>query len=78
MSSLALKRLAVVVVSLALGFLLTAAFILLVLPWMGPQNGFPISIQKYGTQYFIWTALPIAGIFFVWLDYFLDTRILPD
>jgi hypothetical protein len=45
---------------------------------MGPQNGFPISLQKYGAQYFLWTMLPIAGIFLVWLDYFLDTRILPD
>jgi hypothetical protein len=78
MSSLLLKRLAVWIVSLALGFILTAAFIIFVLPWMGPQNGFPISLQDYGTQYFIWTALPVAGIFLVWLDYFLDTRILPD
>lgn len=78
MSSLTLKRIAVFVVSLALSFLLTAAFVLFVLPWMGPQNGFPISIQKYGIQYFIWTALPLAGVFLVWLDYFLDTHILPD
>jgi ribose/xylose/arabinose/galactoside ABC-type transport system permease subunit len=78
MSSLTLRRLAVFIVSLALGFLVTGAFIVLVLPWMGPQNGFPISFEKYGTQYFLWTALPIAGIFLVWLDYFLDTRILPD
>jgi hypothetical protein len=78
MSSLTLKRLAVFVVSLALAFVLTAAFVLLILPWMGPQNGFPITLQEYGTQYFLWTMLPIAGIFLVWLDYFLDTRILPD
>lgn len=78
MSALALKRLAVVVVSLGLSVVLTAAFVLLVLPWMGPQNGFPISLAKFGAQYFLWTALPLAGIFLVWLDYFLDTRILPD
>ncbi len=78
MSSLTLKRLAVFIVSLGLAFVLTAAFVLLVLPWMGPQNGFPISLQKYGAQYFLWTMLPVAGIFLVWLDYFLDARILPD
>lgn len=78
MSSLTVKRLAVFIVSLALGFVITVAFVLFVLPWMGPQNGFPISLQEYGVQYFLWTMLPIAGIFLVWLDYFLDTRILPD
>ena len=78
MSSLTVKRLAVFIVSLALGFVITVAFDLFVLPWMGPQNGFPISLQEYGVQYFLWTMLPIAGIFLVWLDYFLDTRILPD
>lgn len=78
MSSLALKRIIVWTVSLALGFVITAAFVTLILPWMGPNNGIPISIQKYGIQYFIWTALPLSGVFLVWLDYFLDTRILPD
>jgi hypothetical protein len=45
---------------------------------MGPHNGFPISIQTYGLQYFFWTAFPIGLIFVIWLDYLLDTRILPD
>jgi hypothetical protein len=66
------------VVSLALGFGLSALFVTLVLPWMGPNAGVPISIQKYGLQYFFWTALPLSLVFVVWLDYFLKTRILPD
>ena len=78
MSSLGLKRLIVWGVSLGLAFVLTAAFVILVLPWLGPHNGFPISIEKYGIQYFIWTALPLSLVFLVWLDYFLDTNILPD
>jgi hypothetical protein len=78
MTSLTLRRLVVWVVSMALGFILSALFIILVLPWMGPHAGQPISIQDYGTLYFIVTAVPIGLIFVVWLDYFLDTHILPD
>lgn len=78
MSSLLVKRLIVWGVSLALGFGISAAFVTLVLPWLGPHNGNPISIEQYGGQYFFWTALPLALVFVVWLDHFLDTKILPD
>jgi hypothetical protein len=78
MSSLTLRRIVVWVVSMALGFILSALFITLVLPWMGPHAGKPISIAQYGTLYYLTTAIPIGLIFVVWLDYFLDTRILPD
>ena len=78
MSSLLLKRLLVWIVSMVLGFAIAAAFVTLVLPWMGPNNGSPISIQKYGNLYFLVTAVPIGLVFVVWLDKFLNTRILPD
>lgn len=78
MSSLTIRRIIVWVVSLGLGFIVTGAFVTLILPWMGPNNGNPISIQKYGMIYFLTTAVPIGLIFLVWLDHFLDTRILPD
>lgn len=78
MSSLAIKRLIVWLISLAGGFGIAAVFVTQVLPWMGPHNGWPISIQKYGIQYFFWTALPLSGIILVWLDHFTDARILPD
>ncbi|MCS7071322.1 MAG: alkaline shock response membrane anchor protein AmaP, partial [Anaerolinea sp.] len=78
MSALTIKRIIVWVVSLALGFTITAVFVTAILPWMGPNNGNPISIERYGIQYFFWTAFPLSLIFVVWLDYFLDTRILPD
>lgn len=78
MSSLTLRRLVVWVASMALGFIIAAAFITLVLPWMGPNAGNPISIQKYGTLYFLTTAIPLGLIFVVWLDYFMGTKILPD
>ena len=78
MSSLLLRRLLVWVISMALGFLITAAVVTLVLPWMGPNNGNPISLEKYGRLYYIVTAVPIGLIFVVWLDKFLNTKILPD
>jgi hypothetical protein len=78
MSSLTLRRLVVWAVSMVLGFGVAAAFVTLVLPWMGPNNGNPITIEKYGLQYFFWTGFPIGLIFLIWLDYLLDTRILPD
>lgn len=78
MSSLLIRRIIVFVVGLALGSVVAALVVTLVLPWMGPNSGVPISIEKYGTQYFLWTALPLGLMFVVWLDYFLDTHILPD
>lgn len=78
MSSLLIRRLVVWVVGLGIGVVLAAAFVTLVLPWLGPQAGFPISIEQYGVQYFLWTALPLGLIFVIWLDYFLNTKILPD
>ena len=73
-----IKRLTVWVVSMAIGFALTAAFVTLILPWMGPNNGNPISLQKFGYIYFLVVAVPIGLIFVVWLDKFMGTRILPD
>jgi len=48
MSSLTVRRLIVWAVSLGLGFLIAAVFVTLILPWMGPHGGQPISIAKYG------------------------------
>ena len=78
MSGLLIKRLVVWIVSMAIGFALAAAFVTLVLPWMGPHNGNPISIERYGYIYFLVTAVPLGLIFVVWFDKFLGTRILPD
>lgn len=78
MSSLLVRRLIVFAIGFGLGFILTAAFVTLVLPWLGPNNGNPISIEKYGIQYFFWTAFPLGIFFIVWLDYFLNTKILPE
>jgi hypothetical protein len=78
MSSLLIRRIIVFIVGFALGAIVAAIFVTLVMPWLGPQNGVAIPISKYGYQYFFWTAFPLGIMFVIWLDYFLDTRILPD
>ncbi len=78
MSSLLVRRIIVFVVGLGIGAVLSALFVTLVLPWMGPHGGVAISLEKYGAQYFLWTAFPLGLVFVIWLDYFLDTHILPE
>lgn len=87
MSSLTIKRLVVWAVSLVLGFLtaygiITIGFSLLpslsLPPIITPVNSEAISIEKYGTIYFLTTMGPLALLYLVWLDYFLGTKILPD
>jgi hypothetical protein len=77
MSSLTVRRLIVWGVSLALGF---------VVSWLIITIGFPIllptargvTIAEYGYMYFLVTWIPLALVFVVWLDAFMDTKILPD
>ena len=77
MSSLAVRRLIVWGVSLVLGF---------VISWLIITVGFPIlkpiaagmTIAKYGTIYFLVTMIPISLVFVIWLDKFMNTKILPD
>lgn len=76
MSSLTVRRLTVWVVSFVLGFVVSLLII----------SGFPIilpsaqsvSIQEYGTMYFLVTMVPISLVFVIWLDAVMGTRILPD
>ena len=87
MSSLTIKRIIVWAVSAVLGILtalliITVGFAVLPLisipPIITPVQAEAISIEKYGIIYFITTAFPLGLIYVVWLDYFLDTKILPD
>ena len=82
MSTLTAKRLVVVILSQILGFglaylIITAGFnaLPLISSIQTPQGRTP---AVYGTIYFIVTAVPLGIIVMIWLDAFLDTRILPD
>lgn len=82
MSALNLKRLIVFVLSQVLGFIVGVVIIgplfdmlPLVSSIQTPQGR---DIATYGYQYFFWTFFPIGLIIMIWMDAFLDTKILPD
>ena len=64
------KRLILVVISLVLGFVLT--WLILITPYVGTN------IEEYGGVYTFFTALSFACAIGVWLDKFMDTKILPE
>ncbi|MCE2470716.1 MAG: hypothetical protein J4G18_02230 [Anaerolineae bacterium] len=92
MSSLTVRRIIVWVVSMVLGFvvgygIITVVFDLLpllhfipLIGWLfeGIKSPQGITIQEYGIQYYLFTSIPIGLVFVIWLDAFMDTRILPD
>ncbi|MBI5669274.1 MAG: hypothetical protein HZC41_14820 [Chloroflexi bacterium] len=76
MSSLTVRRLIVWVVSFVLGFVISLLIISsfpIILP-----SARSVSIQEYGTTYFLVTMVPIALVFVIWLDAVMGTKILPD
>lgn len=77
MSSLAIRRLIVWIVSLALGFVVSYLLIVVGFPLLKPVAA-GITIADYGTIYFLVTMIPIALVFVTWLDKFMGTKILPD
>ncbi len=77
MSSLTVRRLIVWVVSMILGFMVSWLIITVGFPIVKPEAT-GITIEEYGTIYFLVTAVPIGLIFVTWLDMLMDTRILPD
>ena len=82
MSSLTIRRIIVWVVSMVLGLIagygiITVGFDMLPL-FSAVQTPQGVSIEEYGMLYYLFTAVPIGLVFVVWLDAFMDTRILPD
>lgn len=82
MSGLTLKRLIVVVFSQLLAAILTVLLIGPGFDLLGSLLGIPairgISVATYGTIYFLVTSIPIGITIMIWMDQFVDTRILPD
>jgi hypothetical protein len=82
MSALTLKRLAVVIISQILGFLIGYLIISVGFDLLSYVSSVQVpqgrSIAEYGIQYFIVTSVPLGIIVMIWMDALLDTRILPD
>lgn len=63
------KRLLLFIISLVLGALITTGIVIFVLN---------TTVGEYGTFYFVMTAFFIACAIGIWLDKFMDTRLLPE
>ena len=82
MSGLAIRRIIVWVISMVLGLavgygIITVGFDMLPL-FSAVQTPQGVSIQEFGVIYYLFTSIPIGLVFVIWLDAFMDTRILPD
>ena len=74
--SMQLRRLIVAGVSILFGVLLTYAIIYLRIR-LGPVTfGFGTDIDHFALSNVALLAISIAGVLAIWLDYFLDTKIL--
>lgn len=77
MSSLAIRRAFVWVVSLVFGFITTWVLVTFFFPVLIPAEAGK-GLGDYGLLLTILTVIPISLIAVAWLDYFLDTRIHPE
>ncbi|MCB9451531.1 MAG: hypothetical protein H6672_08830 [Anaerolineaceae bacterium] len=77
MSPLAVRRLIVWVVSMVLGFVVGWLIVVVGYPVIKPESA-GITVQDFGTMYFLVLSVPIGLIFVTWLDLFFDTKILSE
>ncbi|HEC21423.1 MAG TPA: hypothetical protein ENI95_00740 [Chloroflexi bacterium] len=69
-----LRRLILVILSLAAG----VGGLFLVLFFLNAIYNTNVTLARYGPTYAVLTALPLALLAAVWLDYFLGTGLLPE
>jgi len=63
-----IRRIILIALSIAAGIGMTFGLLL----------ALDVSYDNYGTVYFVFTALPLAVLVGIWLDYFLKTKLLSD
>lgn len=71
---LGLKRVLLVVLSIAGG----VAGVFLVLGFLNIAYGANVTLERYGMTFAVLTAVPVALLVAVWLDYFMGTGILKE
>lgn len=76
--SLLLRRIAVIVISLAIGFGITLVEVTNNLKIGPTQIGLNTTLSDYGLDYTILTTLAFAIAFGIWLDKFMNTKMLPN
>ena len=77
MSSLLIRRVIAWGLSLGLGFVTTWATIVIGLPILLPTEAGK-GLDDYGLLLTVLTIISVSLLFLTWLDYFMDTQILPD
>jgi hypothetical protein len=77
MSSLTIRRLIVWGVSMVLGFAVGWLIVTVGFPIIKPESA-GITVEDFGTMYFLVMSVPIGLIFVTWLDLFFGTKILPE
>jgi hypothetical protein len=66
------------VLGLIIGYgIITVGFDMLPL-FSAVQTPQGVTIEEYGLIYYLFTAIPIGLAIVIWLDAFMDTKILPD
>jgi len=68
-----IRRLILVIVSIAAGIGLTVGLLF----FLDSQYG-DVNFERFGAEYFVLTALPLAVLVGIWLDFFLKTKLLSD
>ncbi len=72
--SLGLRR--ILVLGLAVGGGIAGVFVLFAL--LNAVYNARVDFDRYGAAYFVLTALPLALLIGLWMDYFLRTGIIPE
>jgi hypothetical protein len=74
--SLQLRRIILAVISITVGVVLTYAIIYIRIP-LGPVTfGFGTDVEHFALSNVVLLAISIACTLGIWLDFFMDTRIL--
>ncbi len=71
---LGLRRILVVVLGILGGIGLVFAIFALLNAFYNAH----VDFERYGAEYFVLTALPLALLVMLWLDYFMRTNIIPE
>ena len=76
MFSLNMQRFFAWGVGLLLGFVTAYLIITVGFDLLPISRG--VTVDEYGSVYFLVTAIPLGLVYVIWIDYFMETDILPD
>lgn len=75
---LGLRRILVIVLGIIGGIAGVYAIFFLLNSFYHAGINYNDPLRRYGSEYFVLTALPLALLVMLWLDYFMRTGIIPE